>query len=139
MACKSSSFFDKSSSTIQIEICRRWRLREGWSSTNHAGLEKFLLRLTLNLVCSVSFFSRNRIFFSQHFSQNSISQPISVKFKQAERERWRGLDLDESCRNRISFTHFKEEQSVQKLLIASSAHSTKNQRKQYFINFNQFL
>ena len=43
------------------------------------------VRLTTYPTCSASFFSRNNIFLSQHFSQNSIFQPISAKIQQAER------------------------------------------------------
>jgi len=39
------------------------------------------VRLTLKLACSASFFNRNSIFFSQHFSQNSVFQLISAKFQ----------------------------------------------------------
>jgi len=37
--------------------------------------------------CSASFFSQNSIFLSQHFSQNSVFQPISAKIQQAEQGR----------------------------------------------------
>jgi len=44
------------------------------------------VRLTLYPVCSASFFSRNSVSLSQHFNQNSVFQPLSAKFQQAERD-----------------------------------------------------
>ena len=43
------------------------------------------VRLTPYPACSSSFFTRNGVFLSQHFSQNNVFQPISAKIQQAER------------------------------------------------------
>ena len=42
------------------------------------------VRLIQKPACSACFFSRNSVFFSQQFSQNSIFQVVSAKFQQAE-------------------------------------------------------
>ena len=39
------------------------------------------VRLTQKLACSASFFSRNSVFLSQQFSQNSVFQPVSAKIQ----------------------------------------------------------
>ena len=45
-----------------------------------------LLRgLVWSLACSAPFFSRNSVFLSQHFSQNSVFQPLSAKLQTSER------------------------------------------------------
>jgi len=43
------------------------------------------VRLTLYSTYSVSFFSRNSVFLSQQFSQNSVFQPVLAKFQTSER------------------------------------------------------
>jgi len=45
-------------------------------------------QLTPYPACSASFFSRNSVFLSQHFSKNSVFQPISAKIQQAERSQY---------------------------------------------------
>ena len=42
------------------------------------------VRFTLKPACLASFFSRNSVFLSQQFSQNSIFQSVSAKFQQTE-------------------------------------------------------
>ena len=44
------------------------------------------VRLIPYSVCSVSFFSRNSVFFSQQFSQNSVFQSVLVKIQPGERD-----------------------------------------------------
>jgi len=43
------------------------------------------VRLIPYSICSASFFSRNSIFLSQQFNQNSVFQPVSAKILSAER------------------------------------------------------
>ena len=46
---------------------------DSWASSKYRSRS-----LVLNLACSVYFFSRNSIFLSQQFSQNSVFQPVSA-------------------------------------------------------------
>ena len=57
------------------------------------------VRFTPYSVYSAYFFSRNSIFLSQQFSQNSILQPVSAKIQQAE---WGHYDFGESPHQKLS-------------------------------------